>query len=83
MLYPIFWIMLSEAAPFLHDPLIKKPSGTTDKIHDHNDYPQYHIPHQKHTVSYFTLLTLISEPPTFLTRGGGGTRALQQGIPDF
>jgi hypothetical protein len=63
--------MLSEPAPFLRDPLIKKPSGTTDKIHDHSDYPQYHIPHQKHTVSYFTSLTLISEPPTFLTRGGG------------
>jgi hypothetical protein len=62
--------MLSEPAPFLRDPLIKKPSGTTDKIHDHNDYPLYHIPHQKHTVSYFTTLTLISEPPTFLTRGG-------------
>jgi hypothetical protein len=63
--------MLSEPAPFLRDPLIKKPSGTTDKIHDHNDYPPYHISHKKHTVSYFTSLTLISEPPTFLTRGGG------------
>jgi hypothetical protein len=62
--------VLSEPAPFLRDPLIKIPSGTTDKIHDHNDYPPYHIPHQKHTVSYFTSLTLISEPPTFLTRGG-------------
>jgi hypothetical protein len=63
--------MLSEPAPFLRDPLIKKPSGTTDKIHDHYDYPPYHIPHKKHTVSYFTSLTLISEPPTFLTHGGG------------
>jgi hypothetical protein len=59
--------MLSEPVPFLRDPLIQKPSGTTDKIH----YPPYHIPHQKHTVSYFTSLTLISEPPAFLTRGGG------------
>jgi hypothetical protein len=63
--------MLSEPAPFLRDPLIKKPSGTNDKIHDHNDYPPYHIPHQKHTVSYFTSLTLISKPPTLLTQGGG------------
>jgi hypothetical protein len=63
--------MLSEPAPFLRDPLIKKPSGTTDKIHNHNDYHPYHTTHQKHTVSYFTSLTLISEPPTFLTRGGG------------
>jgi hypothetical protein len=63
--------MLSEPAPFLRDPLIQKPSGATDKIHDHNDYPPYQIPHQKHTVSDFTSLTLISEPPTFLTRGGG------------
>jgi hypothetical protein len=63
--------MLSEPVPFLRDPLIKKPSGTNDKIHDHNDYPPYHIPHKKHTLSYFTSLTLISEPPTFLTRGGG------------
>jgi hypothetical protein len=59
--------MLSEPAPFLRDPLIQKSSGTTDKIH----YPPYHIPHQKHKVSYFTSLTLISEPPTFLTRGWG------------
>jgi hypothetical protein len=59
--------MLSEPTPFLRDPLIQKPSGTTDKIH----YPPYHKPHQKHTISYFTSLTLISEPPTFLTRGGG------------
>jgi hypothetical protein len=64
--------MLSEPAPFLRDPLIKKPSGTTDKIHDHNDYPPYHIPHQKYTVSYFTSPTLISDPPTFFIRGGGG-----------
>jgi hypothetical protein len=64
--------MLSEPAPFLRDPLIKKPSGATDKIHDHNDYPPYQIPHQKHTVSYLTSLTLISEPPHLLnTRGGG------------
>jgi hypothetical protein len=69
--------MLSETAPFLRDPLIKKPSGTTDKTHDHNDYPPYHIPHQKHTVSYFTSLTLISKPLTFLTRGGG-IRVLRQ-----
>jgi hypothetical protein len=36
MLYPILWIMLSEPAPFLLDPLIQKPSGTTHKIHNHN-----------------------------------------------
>jgi hypothetical protein len=70
--------MLSEPAPFLRDPLIQKPSGTTDKIHG----PPYHIPHQKHTVSYFTPLTLISEPPTFLTRGWG-TRVLRQSVPAF
>jgi hypothetical protein len=75
--------MLSEPAPFLCDPLIKKPSGTTHKIHDHNDYPPNHIPHKKHTVSYVTSPTLISEPPTFLTRGGGGTRVLLQGVPAF
>jgi hypothetical protein len=74
--------MLSEPAPFLRDPLIQKPSGTTDKIQNHSDYPPYHIPHQKHTVSYFTSLTLISEPPTFLTRGGG-IRVLRQGVPAF
>jgi hypothetical protein len=74
--------MLSEPAPFLRDPLIQKPSGTTDKIHDHYDYPPYHIPHHKHTVSYFTSLTLISEPPTFLTRGAG-TRVLRQRVPAF
>jgi hypothetical protein len=83
MLYPIFWIMLSEPAPFLRDHLIKKPSGTTDKIHGHNDYPPYYIPDQKHMLSYFTSLTLISEPPTFLTWGGGGTRVLRQGVPAF
>jgi hypothetical protein len=70
--------MLSEPAPFLRDPLIQKPSGTTDKIHD----PPYHIPHQKHTVSYFTSLTLISEPPTFLTRRAG-TRILRRSVPAF
>jgi hypothetical protein len=33
-------------------------------------------------VYYFTSLTLISEPPTFLTQWGGGvTRVLRQGIP--
>jgi hypothetical protein len=74
--------MLSKPAPFLPDPLIKKPSGTTDKIHSHNDYPPYYIPHQKNTVSYFTSLTLISEPPTFLTREGRG-RVLRQGVPAF
>jgi hypothetical protein len=62
--------MFSEPASFLRDPLIQKPSETTHKIHDHNYYPPYHIPHKKHTVSYFTSLTLISKPPTFLTRGG-------------
>jgi hypothetical protein len=75
--------MLSELAPFLRDPLIEKPSGTTDKINDNYDYPPYHIPHQKHAVSYFTSLTLISEPPTFLTRGGGGIRVLRQSVPAF
>jgi hypothetical protein len=70
--------MLSEPAPFLRDPLIQKPSGTTDKIHD----PPYHIPHQKHRVSYFTSLTLISEPPTFLIRGAGN-RVLRQSVPAF
>jgi hypothetical protein len=70
--------MLSEPVPFLRDPLIQKPSGTTDKIH----YPRYHIPHQKHKVSYFTSLTLISEPPTFLTRGAG-TRVLRPSVPAF
>jgi hypothetical protein len=70
--------MLSEPVPFLRDPLIQKLSGTTDKIH----YPRYHIPHQKHKVSYFTSLTLISEPPTFLTRGWG-TRVLRQSVPAF
>jgi hypothetical protein len=60
-----------RACPISPRPLIKKSSATTDKINDHNDYPPYHIPHKKHTVSYFTSLTLISEPPTFLTRGGG------------
>jgi hypothetical protein len=70
--------MLSEPVPFLRDPLIQKPSGTTDKIH----YPPYHIPHQKHTVSYFTSLTLISEPPTFLTQWGS-SRVLRQGVPAF
>jgi hypothetical protein len=74
--------MLSESAPFLHDPLIEKPSGTTDKIHNHYDYPPYHIPHQKHKVSYFTSLTLISEHLTFLSRGGG-TRILRRSIPAF
>jgi hypothetical protein len=63
--------MLSEPDPFLRDPLIQKHLGTTDKIHDHNDYPSYHIPHKKHMVSYFTSLTLISETFTFFTRGGG------------
>jgi hypothetical protein len=74
--------MLSESAPFLRDPLIPKPPGTTAKIHDHSDYPPYHIP-QTNTVSYFTSLTLISEPPTFLARGGGGTRVLRRGVPAF
>jgi hypothetical protein len=74
--------MLSKPAPFLRDPINQKPSGTTDKIHDHNDYPPYHIPHKKHTLSYFTSLTLISKPPTFLTRGGC-TRVLRQGVPAF
>jgi hypothetical protein len=64
--------MLSEPAPFLRNPLIQTPSETTHKIHDHNYYPPYHIPHKKHTVSYFTSLTLISEPPHLLnTRGVG------------
>jgi hypothetical protein len=40
------------------------------------------VPHQKHMVSYFTSLTLISEPPAFLTRGGD-TIVLQQGVPAF
>jgi hypothetical protein len=34
-------------------------------------------------VSYFTSLTLNSEPPTFLTQVGGGTRVLRQGVPAF
>jgi hypothetical protein len=71
--------MLSGPTPFLRDPIIQKPSVTTDKIH----YPPYHIPHQKHTVSYFTSLTLISEPPTLLTGGGGGIRVLRQGVKAF
>jgi hypothetical protein len=71
--------MLSDPVPFLRDPLIQKPSRTSDKIH----YPPYHIPHQKHTVSYFTSLTLISEPPTFLTLGGGVTRVVRQGVRTF
>jgi hypothetical protein len=75
--------MLSKPVPFLRVPVIKQPSGTTDKIHDHNDYPPYYIPHKKHKVSYFTSLTLISEPPTFLTRGGVGHRVSRQGIPAF
>jgi hypothetical protein len=70
--------MLSEPVPFLRDPLIQKPTGTTDKIH----YPHYHIPHQKHKVSYLTSLTLISEPPNFLTQGAG-TRVLRQSVPAF
>jgi hypothetical protein len=63
--------MLSEPAPFLRDSLIQKAPGTTDKIH----YPRYHIPHQKHKVSYFTSLTLISEPPHLLN-----TRVGYQGL---
>jgi hypothetical protein len=76
--------MLSEPAPFLRDPLIQKPSGTTDKIHDHNDYHPYHIPHKKRTVSYFTSPTLKLSPPTFFTRGGGyqGFRT-GRGVPAF
>jgi hypothetical protein len=35
------------------------------------EYPQYNTTTAKNHVSYFTSLTLISEPPTFLTRGGG------------
>jgi hypothetical protein len=72
MLYPILLILLSKIAPFIRDPLIQKLSETIDKIHDHNDYPPYHIPSKKQNVSYLTSLTLNSEPPTFLTRGGGG-----------
>jgi hypothetical protein len=37
-----------------------------------NDHkPRCHTPPKKHNVSYFILLTLIFEPPTFLTQGGG------------
>jgi hypothetical protein len=70
MLYPTFLNYAFRACPISPRPLIKKTSGSTDKIQDHKDYPPYHIPHQKHKVSYFTSLTLISKAPTFLTRGG-------------
>jgi hypothetical protein len=71
MLYPIFLMMLSEPVPFLRNPLFQKPSETTHKIYDHNYYTRYHTRTVKNRVSYFTSLTLIFEPPTFLTRGGG------------
>jgi hypothetical protein len=78
MLYPSFLNYSFRACPISPQPLIPKPSGTTAKIH----YPPYHIPHQKYMVSYFTSRTLISEPPTFSTRGWG-TRVLRQGVPAF
>jgi hypothetical protein len=52
--------MLSEPDPFLRDTLIQKPSGTTNKIHDHNDYPQYHIPHKEEGNTLLTLLHTIT-----------------------
>ena len=69
MLYPIFWTLLSEPIRFLRSPLIQKTLNTTHKTHDSEQYPPYHAPHKKHFLSYFTPPTLISEPPTFLTRG--------------
>jgi hypothetical protein len=77
MLCPIFSTMLSEPAPFLREPIIQKLSETTQKIHDHN----YYTCTVKNRASHFTLLTLISEPPTFLTQGG--YQGLRRGVPAF
>jgi hypothetical protein len=70
--------MLSEPVPFLRNPL----SQNLQELLIRYTAPPYHIPNQKHTVSYFTSRTLISEPPTFLTREWG-TRVLRKGVPAF
>jgi hypothetical protein len=59
--YPIFLILRSEYAPFLRYPLIQKHSETTHNIYDPGYYPSHYSPAKKNR---------ISEPPTFLTRGG-------------
>jgi hypothetical protein len=74
--------MLSERAPFLHGPFIKKPSETTDKIQDHDTTLPIIYPIRNIRYLISPSRTLISEPPTFLTRGWG-TRVLRQGVPAF
>jgi hypothetical protein len=68
-------------SPFLRDPLIQKPSETTDKIHDHGTTLKIFIPLRNNMYLISPHWRWFRAP--HLLNTGGGTRVFRRGVPAF